>query len=54
MEKFISFDKLSKKKKKEINNSKRETWGDFCPLTRTVESKKNYSRKIKHKGGANG
>lgn len=53
MNKFISFEKLSKKKKKEINDSKRETWGEFCPLTRKVESKKNYTRKIKHKGEAN-
>ena len=36
-QKFIPFDKLSKKKQKEINNSKRNTWGDFDPTTRVTQ-----------------
>lgn len=35
--KFVPFEKMSKRKQREINNSKRNTWGDFDPTTR-VES----------------
>lgn len=35
--KFVPFEKMSKRKQREINNSKRSTWGDFDPTTR-VES----------------
>ena len=35
--KFVPYEKLSKKKKKELNKAKRNTWGDFDPTTR-VES----------------
>lgn len=50
--KFITYDKLSKKAKKERNNAKRVTW-DCNPVTKIVKSKKTYSRKVKHKS-ANG
>lgn len=51
MHKFISYEKLSKKKKKEIDQLKREDWGSINPIIRIKESKKNYSRKIKYKKG---
>lgn len=51
MQKFISYEKLSKKKKKEIDQSKREDWGNTNPITRIKESKKVYSRKTKYKKG---
>jgi hypothetical protein len=51
--KHISYDKLSKKEKKKINNKKRGNWGDVNPVTRIVKPKKVYSRKEKHKGSAN-
>ena len=35
--KFVPYEKLSKKKKKELDRQKRQTWGDFDPTTR-VES----------------
>ncbi len=41
---FIPKDKMSKKARKEIDRQRRVTW-DFCPVTKTVESKKRYSRK---------
>ena len=44
--KFISKGKLSKKAQKELNRQRRVTW-EFSPVTKTVESKKIYSRKRK-------
>ena len=46
MAKFIPKGKLSKKAQKEINRQRRVTWG-FSPVTKTVESRKIYSRKKK-------
>lgn len=43
-ERFIPFEKLSKKKKKELNNLRRNTWGEFDPTTRVSESIKTYDR----------
>lgn len=47
MEKFISYNKLSKKEKKKADRKMRITWEEFgsiSPVTRTVKSKKLYSR----------
>ena len=46
MAKFIPKDKLSKKAQKELNSQRRVTW-DFSPVTKTVDSRKIYSRKKK-------
>ena len=46
MARFVPKDKLSKKARKELNRQKRVTW-EFSPVTKTVESKKVYSRKKK-------
>lgn len=45
MEKFIPFEKLSKKKQRELNAQKRGTWGSFNPVTRKPQSPKAYNRK---------
>ena len=44
MEKFIPKDKLSKKKKRELNSEKRVMW-QFSPDSRVIKSKKVYDRK---------
>ena len=44
MARFVPESKLSKKARKELNRQRRTTWG-FSPVTKTVESKKLYSRK---------
>ena len=44
MARFVPKEKLSKKAQKELNRQRRVTW-DFSPVTKTVESKKIYSRK---------
>ncbi|MDO5150013.1 MAG: hypothetical protein Q4D76_11530 [Oscillospiraceae bacterium] len=49
MEKFIPFEKLSKKKQREINNLKRSDWGSLNPVTRKTENKKAYNRKKRHR-----
>lgn len=46
MAKFIPKDKLSKKTQKELNRQRRVTWS-FSPVTKTVDSRKIYSRKQK-------
>ncbi len=45
MEKFIPKEKLSKKKKRELNAAKRNTWGALNPVTRKPENPKAYNRK---------
>ena len=44
MTKFVPKEKMSKKARKKLDRSRRETW-DFPPVTRRVESKKIYNRK---------
>ena len=45
MTKFIPYEKLSKKKRKELNAAKRGSWGGFSPVTRTSDNPKAYNRK---------
>ena len=45
MKKFVEYEKLSKKQKKEIDRAKRATWGGVVPVTKKIESAKIYSRK---------
>ena len=45
MEKFIPFEKLSKKKLRELNKEKRGTCGALNPVTRKSENPKAYNRK---------
>lgn len=45
MQKFIPFDKLSKKKQRELNAKQRGSWGSLNPVSRKVESAKIYDRK---------
>ena len=46
MVRFIPKGKLSKKAQKELNRQRRVTW-EFSPVTKTVDSRKIYSRKKK-------
>ncbi len=43
--KFIPYEKLSKKKKREADRQKRGTWGALSPVTRREENPKAYKRK---------
>ena len=43
-DKFTPREKLSKKKRKELDAQKRNSWGEIKPVTRRVESKKDYNR----------
>lgn len=45
MEKFIPYEKLSKKKQRELNKEKRGSWGALNPVTRKSENPKAYNRK---------
>ena len=45
MKKFVEYEKLSKKQKREIDKARRSGWGGVIPVTRKVESAKLYNRK---------
>ena len=45
MEKFIPYEKLSKKEKRKMDLDKRQTWGELNPVTRKPENSKAYNRK---------
>ncbi|MGI6014658.1 MAG: hypothetical protein ACOX7K_10380 [Oscillospiraceae bacterium] len=44
MDKFVPFQKQSKKKQKEQNTSKRGSWGVCNPVTRKPANPKAYNR----------
>ena len=44
MSKFIPYEKLSKKKKRELDRQKRTDWGILNPVTRTSRNPKAYNR----------
>ena len=45
MEKYVPFEKLSKKKQKEQNAKQRGTWYGTSPVTRKAKNGKAYDRK---------
>lgn len=45
MEKFIPYEKLSKKEKKKMYLAKRQSWGSMSPVTRKPENSKAYNRR---------
>lgn len=44
MEKFIPYEKLSKKEKRKIDAAQRKTWGELNPVTRKPKNSKAYIR----------
>lgn len=44
MKKFISLEKLSKKKQRKLNKKKRTTWGSLDPTTRKPDNSNAYNR----------
>lgn len=44
MEKFIPYEKLSKKEKRRLDSARRTTWGAIRPVTRKPENSKAYIR----------
>lgn len=52
-DKFISYQKLSKKARHELDKQKRSDWGAVHPVTRIAENPKAYKRHAKHKGREN-
>ena len=45
MQKYIPYEKLSKKKKREIDAIRRGSWGNISPVTRKPASPKAYNRR---------
>ena len=45
MEKFIPYEKLSKKEKRKIDQARRQTLGELNPVTRKPENSKAYNRR---------
>ena len=44
MEKFIPYEKLSKKEKRKMDLAKRQTWGELNPVTRKPANSKAHNR----------
>ena len=44
MEKFIPYEKLSKKEKRKMDLAKRHSWGELNPVTRKPVNSKAYNR----------
>lgn len=44
MEKFIPYEKSSKRRKKELNTIRRKTWGALNPVTRRPANPRAYNR----------
>ena len=44
MEKFIPYEKLSKKEKRKIDKARRQTWGELNSVTRKPANSKAYNR----------
>lgn len=44
MDKYIPYEKLSKKGKRRLDNRRRNTWGEVNPVTRKPENSKAYNR----------
>ena len=44
MEKFIPYEKLSKKEKRKIDQARRQTWNSLNPVTRKPENSRAYNR----------
>lgn len=45
MEKFVPYEKMSKKQKEALNKSRRKDWGNINPATKRVSAKTIYNRK---------
>ena len=51
MEKFVPYEKLSKKKQREENARKRGSWNGVRPVSRKMENAKAYNRRKARKWG---
>ncbi len=45
MDKYIPYEKLSKKEKRKLDSAKRTTWGNLNPVTRKPENSRAYNRR---------
>lgn len=45
MEKFVPYEKLSKKEKRKVDAAGRTTWGPISPVTRKPRNSRAYDRR---------
>lgn len=45
MKKFIPYEKLSKKERRKLDLTRRQTWGQLSPVTRKPQNSKAYNRR---------
>ncbi len=45
MDKYIPYEKLSKKEQRKLDTAKRNTWDNLNPVTRKPENSRAYNRK---------
>lgn len=48
-EKFVPYEKSSKKMRRQLDAKKRGSWGGVCPVTRCEPDKRAYRRHKKHR-----
>lgn len=48
MERMVPYEKLSKKKRRELDRRRRSGWGGLNPVTRRPPNPKAYVRKSRH------
>lgn len=48
MDKFVPYEKMSKKERRKVDTLRRRDWNGLNPVTRVAEKNKKYSRKTKH------
>lgn len=53
MERFIPYEKLSKKEKRKLDQTQRQTWGVLNPVTRKPVNSRAYQRHRIHRQGRN-
>lgn len=49
MKKFVPYEKMQKKQKKDLDRKRRGSWGDCNPITKKEKNEKAYDRN-KYKG----
>ena len=47
--KFIPYQKLTKKRQRQLDRANRGSWGDVCPVTRRADRSDAYNRKAENR-----
>lgn len=48
-DKFVPYEKLSKKDRRAVDQARRQSWGELNPVTRCPENSRAYDRKAENR-----